>query len=215
MSSKIRRRSARGRRGEAPSERTGAATLDEITQRLMAHRSDFRAFLRRRLPDDAVADDVLQHSVVRAVERYRDLRSGDNAVRWFYRILRHAVADHYRAQTADDRKVKGFRQGLVAAGEDKAPALDEVRPTVCACLAPLLRALRPSYAEVLQRIDLQGEAVPAVAQEWGLTPNNLTVRLHRARQALKARLEEACGVCTKHGCLNCTCEEPPGNGRRE
>jgi RNA polymerase sigma-70 factor (ECF subfamily) len=31
------------------------------------------------------------------------------------------------------------------------------------------------------------------------------VRLHRARQALRNNLEQACGVCTKHGCLNCTC----------
>jgi RNA polymerase sigma-70 factor (ECF subfamily) len=31
------------------------------------------------------------------------------------------------------------------------------------------------------------------------------VRLHRARQALRNSLEQACGVCTKHGCLNRTC----------
>jgi RNA polymerase sigma-70 factor (ECF subfamily) len=31
------------------------------------------------------------------------------------------------------------------------------------------------------------------------------VRLHRARAALKTRLEQSCGTCATHGCLDCTC----------
>lgn len=45
-----------------------------------------------------------------------------------------------------------------------------------------------------------------LTQDLQLTPNNLTVRLHRARQALRDGLEESCGICSQHGCLNCVCE---------
>jgi len=45
-----------------------------------------------------------------------------------------------------------------------------------------------------------------VAAELGVTPNNAAVRLHRARGALKKRLEQTCGTCTQHGCLDCTCQ---------
>jgi RNA polymerase sigma-70 factor (ECF subfamily) len=83
--------------------------------------------------------------------------------------------------------------------------LDEVRPALCACLGPLLKDMRPAYADLIQRIDLEGESPVAVAKDLHVTPNNLTVRLHRARRALKANLEQACGICTKHGCLHCTC----------
>ncbi len=172
------------------------AALDALMQRLLAEQSAFRAFLRKRLSDDALVEDLLQHSLVKAVERGHELHNHDSAVSWFYRILRNAVVDYYRSHAADRRMVDGLLDE---------PGLDEVRPTLCACLAPLVTQLRPAYAELIRRIDLEGESPAAVARELKVTSNNLTVRLHRARQALRATLEQTCGICTKHGCLNCTC----------
>lgn len=196
-----------GKKTVAQSGRTASdpATLDELMQRLLAEQSAFRAFLRKRLSDDALVEDLLQHSLVKAVERGHELHNHDSAVSWFYRILRNAVVDYYRSHASDRRKVEGLLDELVTSGEDKMPGLDEVRPTLCACLAPLVTQLRPAYAELIRRIDLEGESPAAVARELKVTSNNLTVRLHRARQALRATLEQTCGICTKHGCLNCTC----------
>lgn len=181
------------------------ATLDELMQRLLAEQSAFRAFLRKRLSDDALVEDLLQQSLVKAVERGHELNNYDSAVSWFYRMLRNAVVDYYRSHAADRRKVDGLLDELVTSGEDRMPGLDEVRPTLCACLAPLVSQLRPAYADLIRRVDLEGESPAAVAKELNVTSNNLTVRLHRARQALRATLEKTCGICTKHGCLNCTC----------
>lgn len=181
------------------------ATLDELMQRLLAEQSAFRAFLRKRLSDDALIEDLLQQSLVKAVKRGHELNNHDSAVGWFYRILRNAVVDYYRSHAADRRKVEGLHDELVTSGEDKMPGLDEVRPTLCACLAPLVGQLRPAYADLIRRVDLEGESPAAVAKDLNVTSNNLTVRLHRARQALRVTLEKTCGICTKHGCLNCTC----------
>lgn len=181
------------------------ATLDELMQRLLAEQSAFRAFLRKRLSDDALVEDLLQQSLVKAVERGHELNNYDSAVSWFYRMLRNAVVDYYRSHATDLRKVDGLLDELVTSGEDRMPGLDEVRPTLCACLAPLVSQLRPAYADLIRRVDLEGESPAAVAKELNVTSNNLTVRLHRARQALRATLEKTCGICTKHGCLNCTC----------
>lgn len=180
--------------------------LQDVLQQLLAHESDFRAFVRRRLADDAMAEDVLQQSLMRAVERQHTLQQSENVVGWFYRILRNAIVDVYRSRAAESKKTDTFLQELITAGEDKTPSLDELRPTVCACLQRLLPNIRPAYAELLQRVDLQGQPLAAVAQELNVTPNNLTVRLHRARQALRASLEKSCGLCAKHGCLYCTCD---------
>jgi RNA polymerase sigma factor (sigma-70 family) len=179
--------------------------LHDLTHRLLAEQSAFRAFLQKRLSDDGVVEDLLQQSLMKAVERGHELKKSESAVGWFYRILRNAVADYYRTHAADNRKVEGLLRDMVASGEDKTPALDEIRPTVCACLGTLLTEIRPNYADLIRRIDLEGESSATVAKDLRVTPNNLTVRLHRARQALKAKLEQACGICTKHGCLNCTC----------
>jgi len=181
------------------------AVLDNLMHRLLERESAFRAFLRNRLSDDAVVEDLLQHSLVKAVERHHGLRKNDSVISWFYRILRNTVVDYYRSHAADNRKTAGLLRKMVVSEEDKTPALDEVQPTVCACLGSLLEEMRPAYANLLRRIDLEGESPASVAKDLKLTTNNLTVRLHRARQALRAGLEEACGICTKHGCLNCTC----------
>jgi len=93
----------------------------------------------------------------------------------------------------------------LAAGDHQAPPDDTEVAAVCACLHRLLPDLRPGYADLLRRMDLGQEEPEAAAKALGITRNNLTVRLHRARQALRAGLEEACGLCSRHGCLNCTC----------
>ena len=186
-------------------DKASTVVLDDLTHRLLEQESAFRSFLRKRLPDDALVEDLLQHSLMKAVERQHDLQNSDSAVSWFYRILRNAVTDYYRSHAADNRKMDDLLQEMVASGGDKAPALDDIRPTVCACLGTLLENMRPAYAELIRRIDLEEESPAAVAKDLKVTSNNLTVRLHRARRALKASLEQACGVCTKHGCLHCTC----------
>ena len=61
------------------------------------------------------------------------------------------------------------------------------------------------------RLHNQGEDAETVwAEDLGITPNNATVRLHRARKALKRELERSCGTCATHGCLDCGC----GGSRR-
>ena len=71
-----------------------------------------------------------------------------------------------------------------------------------------LPALKPDYATLLRRLDLNGEASAPVAASLGITRNNLIVRLHRARRQLRERLEQTCRLCAKHGCLDCHCDQP-------
>jgi RNA polymerase sigma-70 factor (ECF subfamily) len=84
---------------------------------------------------------------------------------------------------------------------------------VCECLHTQLPLLTAEHAEAIRRLDLDGEPREKVAAEMGVSVNNLTVRLHRARQALKRRLEEMCKACLEGGFLDCRCrsvqrEEP-------
>lgn len=185
---------------------TPLPTGDDIVRRLLDHESAFRSFLRRRIGDDAIAEDLLQHSFVRAVEHQHSIRNDESVVAWFYRVLRNTVIDYYRSQGAESRRNEAFLQELTHLGEDKAPSLDEMKAEACQCLYGVIPALRSNYSELLRRIDLEGESLADVAKDLNVTPNNLTVRLHRARQALRAGLEESCGVCSEHGCLNCSCD---------
>jgi RNA polymerase sigma-70 factor (ECF subfamily) len=177
-----------------------------MVRRLLDHESAFRGFLRRRIGDEALAEDLLQHSFVRAVEHQHALRNDDSVVAWFYRVLRNTVIDYYRSRGAESRRDEAFLQELTHLGEDKEPPLDEMKDVVCQCLHGVMPELRSNYSTLLRRIDLDCESPAQVAKDLDISLNNLTVRLHRARQALRVRLEQSCGVCSQHGCLNCSCE---------
>ncbi|MBA5869310.1 MAG: sigma-70 family RNA polymerase sigma factor [Nitrospira sp. CR2.1] len=190
----------------AASNGTPEPHLNDMIQQLLGHESAFRVFLRRRVGDETLAEDLLQQSIVRAVQSHHSVRNDESVVAWFYTIIRHTLIDYYRSKGADARRNEAFLQELTLSGDDTEPPLDEVKATVCTCLHRLLPKLRSNYAELIRRIDLEGESPTRVAEELKISPSNLTVRLHRARQALRASLEQSCGVCSTHGCLNCTCE---------
>lgn len=177
----------------------------EIIQRLLEDESAFRKFVRRRVGEQTLVDDILQQSLTRAVASAHSLHNEESVLAWFYRILRHVIADHYRAQEAEVRRHQAFLEESTISGTLQEPPLDEVRDTACACLHRLLPSLRGNYAELIKRIDLDGQSPAQVAKELKISRNNLTVRLHRARQSLRTALEGACGICSKHGCLNCAC----------
>jgi RNA polymerase sigma-70 factor (ECF subfamily) len=54
--------------------------------------------------------------------------------------------------------------------------------------------------------------VKAFAEAAGITPNNASVRLFRAREALRQQLQRSCGTCAEHGCLDCSCGGPSSRG---
>ena len=181
------------------------AKAQGIIQRLLEDESALRKFVRRRVGEEALVDDILQQSFARAVASAHSLHNDESVLAWFYRILRHAIADYYRAQGAEARRNQAFLEESTISGILQEPSLDEVQATACACLHDLIPSLRGNYADLIKRIDLGGESPEQVARELKISRNNLTVRLHRARQSLRASLEAACGICSKHGCLNCAC----------
>lgn len=171
-----------------------------IVDALVENHRRFLSFLERRVGDREAAEEILQSAYGRAVERGVPADETEGAVHWFFAVLRNAVTDHYRRRAAEARAT----ESLASAGVPEI-AEPELRAEVCACFRRLLPTLREEYAEVLERVDLEERPVSEVAGELGITPNNASVRLHRARRALRTQLERSCGVCATHGCLECSC----------
>jgi RNA polymerase sigma factor (sigma-70 family) len=176
-------------------------TAAELVARLTDNRREFLGFLEKRLGSRAEAEDVLQEAFVKGVEHASELRDGEAATAWFYRMLRNAVVDRYRRRGSRDRALAALAQEL-----DQAPtASPDMQNVVCACVASLASTLKPEYAEAIRRIEVEGQSVQGYAAELGIQPNNAAVRVHRARQALRTRVLAACGTCAEHGCLDCSC----------
>lgn len=158
--------------------------MEQIKSYLLDNVNEFVGFARMRLGDSELAADAVQESMLKALKGADQIRDGEKAKAWFYRILRRTIIDLYRRQGAAERMLADLEQEL-----DSPPDLDEER-VVCACMARLLPTLAPQYANLIQRIDLNEETPDAVAAELGISKNNLNVRIHRARQQLRWHLEK-------------------------
>jgi RNA polymerase sigma-70 factor (ECF subfamily) len=171
---------------------------------LVANHRRFLDFLSRRVGDRATAEDILQDAFVRGVAHQGSIRDSESAVAWFYRVLRNALADRHRRHDADQRA----RDELARRLDDGADV--ELEREACACVTELVPLLHPDYAELIRRVDLQGESIGEIAAATGATPGSARVRLHRARAALRREVERTCRTCAEHGCLDCTCGRPGG-----
>lgn len=167
---------------------------------LVLQRSQFLRFVERRVGSRDAAEDILQAAYVRAVEQALHVRKEESAVAWFYRILRNAVIDHYRHQSAEDRALARWAQDLAT---DATPD-PKTREIVCACIGKIIPTLKPSYREILREVELAGSSLESFARAAGITAANAAVRVHRARLALKKQMILVCG-CSSHGCVNCDC----------
>ena len=177
------------------------APAPDVVAILVDHHRRFLRFLESRVGSRAVAEDILQAAYVKGLQHGGELRENESAVAWFYRLLRNALVDHYRHRDAEDRALERH------ANESRAYPMDaELEAAVCECVHGLIPTLKDEYAEILRATEMEGAGVAEAAERLRITPGNVAVRLHRARQALKQRLEATCGTCTEHACLDCSCE---------
>jgi len=98
--------------------------------------------------------------------------------------------------------VAALERELEAAGVSEPPA------NTCRCVSGVLSTLKPEYLAAVRAVDLDGAPVEQLARAEGITPNNASVRLHRARASLRQKLSAVCGSCAGQGCFDCTCSDP-------
>lgn len=170
-----------------------------VAAALRRHQSRLQAFVRRRVPSDQV-DDVLQNAALRAFERASALRDPQKVLAWLYRIHRNVIVDGLRSQASRSRALE-----RLAAQEARSES--SVPDSTCACSLHLARTLPSNYAQILQLVDIDSLNVGQAAQQLGITSNNASVRLHRARRALAQTMQEHCGVRSLRDCANCRCED--------
>ncbi|MBX3190561.1 MAG: sigma-70 family RNA polymerase sigma factor [Labilithrix sp.] len=172
----------------------------ELVHALAADRDSFLAFVRGRVRTEADAEDILQQGLIKAAAHASAIREPDKVRSWFFQILRNLIADHH-ARTARDARSEPLPEE--GEGELEAPMPEEAKS--CACCLRQLDTLRAEYADILRRVDLDEQSLSEVASALGITINNATVRLHRARKALREQLVAYCGTSPGHSCRGCEC----------
>ncbi len=167
-----------------------------IAERLARLRPGMVRWVQARTGCFELAEEVVQQALLRALEQQQTLRDSDRLAAWFKTIVSRGLSDELKRQ-------QRFSP-LTAAPE---PSTESELPTNgCACVLQVIKQVKPAYAEVMTAVDLHDQSLHHAAEQLGLSPNNASVRLHRARQALRKKLKQVCGTESVAGCLDCGCK---------
>lgn len=135
----------------------------------------YAAWLSR---DRAIAEDVVQESLLRAWKSLDSLRDEVAAKSWLLTIVRRENARYFerrRLETVDVDDLTPSQAAILAHEPD-----DEVGD-----LRQAIYALEDDYREPLVLQVLMGLSTNEIAEQMGLTQGAVLTRLHRARARLR------------------------------
>jgi len=121
-----------------------------LSARITANHDKFLSFLAARVGNAGTAEDILQSAYLKAIQHGSEIRNEESTVAWFYRVLRNAVADHYRRSGARETAYEQF------AAEAPVSYEAELQQTVCACIGDVMRDLKEGYRTAMEQVDLGG-----------------------------------------------------------
>ena len=135
--------------------------------------------LRRAAPEDAA--DVVAETLLVAWRRLDAVPPPPDDVPWLYGVARHVLANQRRSARRRSATVERLAAELRTA-KRHTPAPD---PTGHA-----LRRLPPDQQELLRLAAWEGLQPRELAVVLGCTPNAASIRLHRARAALRRAMAD-------------------------
>lgn len=170
------------------------------------HRAYLTNIALSKLRDPSLAEDLVQETFL-AAWRARSKFGGRASERtWLTRILLNKIADHYRS---DARKpiVPVSELGSEQTNEEVLDALFLARegsfessrhePASAAERAEFVHLVEQALEEVptqaataFRMRELQGLSTDDIVQHLNITPNHLWVLIHRAKKALRKKMEE-------------------------
>lgn len=145
---------------------------------------DLRSFLRARVADYAVAEDLLQEVFLKLHRHLPDLRDTERVGAWVFQVARNEVATHYRRA----RPGGAVKDALPEPATETEPDLPDLRPAV----RRFLDQLSSEHREALLATEWEGLTQAAYAARLDLSLPAAKSRVLRARAELKRLLDECC-----------------------
>ena len=159
---------------------------------------NLRAFIGRRVRNQADVDDLVQRVFLQMVKGLASLRDPERLHAWVYRTARNVIVDYYRSSSTRREVASGGAEELAAAsGESQDSSPDDERAALqelAACMTPMIRQLPPAYRQAVTLADLEGVNQADAAERAGVSISGMKSRIQRGRQQLKSVLEECCRV---------------------
>src|SRR6266566_2163485 len=81
--------------------RTGGVTAEQnrrISETIAREQGRLRQFIRKRVPDDADAEDIFQEVFYELVDAYRLMKPVEQVGAWLFRVARNRIIDLFRSK---------------------------------------------------------------------------------------------------------------------
>lgn len=166
-----------------------------LRQRLLRH-------ARLAVSEPALAEDLVQDSLIAMLERPEAHRGDASQLTWATAILKHKIADWYRspqrrrmveaapdddgeAGQTDDTLYDAHGIYIEPVPAWQQPEGQEARRQVMSILEQCLRKLPAQTGRVFMMREWLGFETAEICERLGLTPDNCRMILHRARTGLR------------------------------
>ena len=171
---------------------------EQLTETIGRERGRLRTFIRRRVPDEADAEDVLQDVFYELIEAYRSMKPIEQVGAWLYRVARNRIIDRFRKKKpeplsapidpdAEDGKSLSLEELLPS--PDEGPEATYARSILFEELEAALDELPEEQREVFIAHEIQGFSFKEISAETGVSISALLSRKHYALLHLRRRLQ--------------------------
>lgn len=183
-------------------EQSSVAAMNDQDRRIAEivteQRSRLRNFIRRRVPDAADAEDIVQEVLYELVEANRLLMPIEHVTGWLYRVARNRITDLFRKKKEEpfsDADVVD-ESGEILRFEDLLPSPDAgpdalyLHSLLVDELELALEELPDEQREVFIAHELDGRSFKELSAETGVNVNTLLSRKRYAVLHLRERLQK-------------------------
>jgi RNA polymerase sigma factor (sigma-70 family) len=167
-----------------------------ISAALKADGARLKNFIRKRVADEADAEDILQEVFFEFVEAYRLMKPIEQVGAWLFRVARNRIIDRFRKRSRELQREEpvnedGERLALedLLPSPDAGPEAEYARSMLLAALDDAIDELPEEQREVFIAHEIEGRSFKEMASETGLSVNTLLSRKHYAVLHLRERLK--------------------------
>jgi len=147
-----------------------------------------RSFILGAVKNPWVADDLVQETFFRVLQKMDAVRDETKLSSWIYRIAANLCQDHFRRAKRRPLSLEANPAGELAGEFSLEQQMEQYQ--VSLWVQDLVSRLPDPLRQVLELCDIKQASYREAADFLGLSVENVKIRLHRARKQLKAILED-------------------------
>ncbi len=171
---------------------------ERLTETIGREKGRLRNFIRRRVPDEFEAEDILQDVFYEFVEAYRLMQPIEQAGAWLFRVARNRIIDRFRKKKPEPFSAEKDPDGEsgdslsleeLLPSPDAGPEAAYARSILLEEIDAAIDELPEEQREAFLAHEFEGLSFKEISAETGVSVNTLLSRKHHAVLYLRRRLK--------------------------